>query len=188
LFWAIKLPKYYVIVYLLFLLTKARWAKTKPMEMKISQPIFGILVVLTKNELMKIYIEPVNRVSFSFRLDYEDACSQKVEDKSIIYFQIKNANGDVLELNHNSDSELPMTDIRSTMELPDSRAGKTFQFSPNEYKDSQFWYWHQQPNSDYGYIGSKLDVSKFLSIAFSNDMKGNGKFTKMIEHHYIHLY
>ena len=99
-------------------------------------------------------------------LDYEDACSQKVEDKSITYFQIKNANGYMLELNYNSDSE-----------LPDSRAGKTFQFSPNEYKDSQFWYWHQQPNSDYGYIGSKLNVKKVLSIAFSSDFENNGNVT-----------
>ena len=53
-----KLPKYYIIVYLLFLLSKARQAKTVHMEMKISQPIFGILVVLTKNELTKICNEP----------------------------------------------------------------------------------------------------------------------------------
>ena len=37
-----------------FLLSKARQAKTEHMEMKISQPTFGILVVLTKNELMKV--------------------------------------------------------------------------------------------------------------------------------------
>ena len=54
LFLATKLPKYYVIVYLLFLLSKARQAKTEHMEMKILQPIFGILVVLTQNEFTKI--------------------------------------------------------------------------------------------------------------------------------------
>ena len=48
------LPKYYVLVYLLFLLSKERKAKTEHMEMKISQPIFGILVALTKNEVTKI--------------------------------------------------------------------------------------------------------------------------------------
>ena len=53
-----KLPKYYIIVYLLFLLSKARQTKTEHKEMKISQPIFGILVVLTKNELTKICNEP----------------------------------------------------------------------------------------------------------------------------------
>ena len=40
-----------------FLLSKARQArqaKTEHMEMKILQPIFGIMVVLTKNELTKI--------------------------------------------------------------------------------------------------------------------------------------
>ena len=40
--------------YLLFLLSKASQAKTEHMEMKILQPIFGILVVLTKNEITKI--------------------------------------------------------------------------------------------------------------------------------------
>ena len=39
---------------LTFLLSKARQAKTEHMEMKILQPIFDILVVLTKNELTKI--------------------------------------------------------------------------------------------------------------------------------------
>ena len=37
-----------------FLLSEARQAKTEHIEMKILQPIFGILVVLTKNELTKI--------------------------------------------------------------------------------------------------------------------------------------
>ena len=46
----------------IFLLSKARQAKTEHMEMKISQPIFGILVVLTKNELTKICNEPGNNV------------------------------------------------------------------------------------------------------------------------------
>ena len=41
-----------------FLLSKARQAKTEHMEMKISQPIFGILVALTKNEVTKICNEP----------------------------------------------------------------------------------------------------------------------------------
>ena len=57
-----KLPKYYIIVDLLFLLSKARQAKTEHMEMKILQPIFGILVVLMKNELTKICNEPGNNV------------------------------------------------------------------------------------------------------------------------------
>ena len=49
-----KLPKYYVISLFIFLLSKERQAKTEHMEMKISQPIFGILVALTKNEVTKI--------------------------------------------------------------------------------------------------------------------------------------
>ena len=41
-------------------------------------------------------------------LDDEDACSQKDDDKSVTYFQIKDANGYVLELKENSDlSPLP---------------------------------------------------------------------------------
>ena len=43
---------------LFLILSKARQAKTEHMEMKISQPIFSILVVLTKNELTKTYNEP----------------------------------------------------------------------------------------------------------------------------------
>ena len=41
-----------------FFSCKARQAKTERMEMKILQFIFGILVVLTKNELTKICNEP----------------------------------------------------------------------------------------------------------------------------------
>ena len=48
----------YIIVYLLFLLSKTRQAKTEHMEMKILQLTFGILVVLTKNKLTKICNEP----------------------------------------------------------------------------------------------------------------------------------
>ena len=43
-----------------FLLSKARQArqaKREHMEMKISQPFFGILVALTKNQVMKIFNE-----------------------------------------------------------------------------------------------------------------------------------
>ena len=108
-----------------------------------------------------------------FFLEYEDACSQKDEDKSNTYFQIKDANGYVLELDYKSDE----LDYKSDSELPDSRTDKTFQFSPNENKDSQFWYWHQQPNSDYGYIGSKNNIKRVLSIAFSSNFKENGNFT-----------
>ena len=48
----------YEIVYLLFLLSKARKAKTEHMQMKIFPSIFGILVALTKNEVAKICYEP----------------------------------------------------------------------------------------------------------------------------------
>ena len=112
----------------------------------------------------------------AFLFLYILACPQKVEDKSVTYFQIKDANGYVLEFDYNSDSE-----------LPDSRTDKKFQFSPNENKDSQFWYWHQQPNSDYGYIGSKNNIKKVLSIAFSSNFKNNGNFTKGFENSHSHF-
>ena len=50
-------------------MSKARQAKTEHMEMKISQPIFGILVVLTKNELTKICNEPGINVASCFKYD-----------------------------------------------------------------------------------------------------------------------
>ena len=53
-----KVTKILHISLFTFLLSKARQAKTEHMEMKISQPIFGILIVLTKNELTKICNEP----------------------------------------------------------------------------------------------------------------------------------
>ena len=39
------------------------------MEMKILQPIFGILVVLSKNELKKIYVmsQALDKYAYSFR-------------------------------------------------------------------------------------------------------------------------
>ena len=56
-----KLPKYPIIVYL----RKARQAKMEHIEMKILQPIFGIFVALTKNELTRTCNEPgVNRFPF----------------------------------------------------------------------------------------------------------------------------
>ena len=46
------------ILKLNILLSEARQAKTEHMEMKILQPIFGILVPLTKNKVMNICNEP----------------------------------------------------------------------------------------------------------------------------------
>ena len=50
----------YNSLFTFFLLRKARQAKTDHMEVKILQPIFGILVALTKNEVTKICNEPGN--------------------------------------------------------------------------------------------------------------------------------
>ena len=52
------------ILKLNILLSEARQAKTEHMEMKILQPIFGILDVLTKNEFTKICNEPSKSLSF----------------------------------------------------------------------------------------------------------------------------
>ena len=84
-----KLPKHYVIVYLLFLLSKARQAKTEHMEMKILQPIFGILVVLTKNELTKICNEPgISRRNIASRAFKEERLKQNFDIQlSLIKFQ-----------------------------------------------------------------------------------------------------
>ena len=57
-----NLPTCYIIVYLLFLLSKARQAKKEHKEMKLSQPIFGSLVALIKNEVAKICNEPGNSI------------------------------------------------------------------------------------------------------------------------------
>ena len=47
---------------------------------------------------------------------------------------------------------------------------------PNHLKDSQFWYLHKEPDSDYGYIGSKLYQSeeKVLSITLGDNVGDNG--------------
>ena len=119
-------------------------------------------------------------------LDSEDACTENVQDKSFTYFQIKDANGNVLELNDNSDLS-PLPD-EFDLYPADDRTDKKFSFSLNENKDSQFWYWHQQPNSDYGYIGSKVETKRVLSIAFSSNFKDNGNFTKGFANPHTHFY
>ena len=78
--------------------------------------------------------------------EYPTACSTKEIDESITYFQIQDKNGNALE-----------------------SGIKEIFFSPNENKDSQFWYLQKQPNSDFGYIGSKLyyDNYRVLSVSSS---------------------
>ena len=78
--------------------------------------------------------------------EYPTACSTKEIDESISYFQIEDKNGNALESSQ-----------------------KEIFFSPNENKDSQFWYLQKQPNSDFGYIGSKLyyDNYRVLSVSSS---------------------
>ena len=72
------LPKYYVILYF-FLLSKARQANTEHMEMKFSQPIFVILVALTKNKVKKICNEP--GITLNFGPDAQD----QVEENQIYH-------------------------------------------------------------------------------------------------------
>ena len=53
-------------------------AKTEDMEMKVSKPIFGTLVALTKNELMKICNEPdinsIFRINGQFQIFNPSRC------------------------------------------------------------------------------------------------------------------
>ena len=75
--------------------------------------------------------------------EYPTACSTKEQDESITYFQIQDNNGNALE----------------------SSGQEEIIFSPNEYKDSQFWYFQKQPNSDFGYIGSKLYFGNYRLLS-----------------------
>ena len=86
------------------------------------------------------------RIIFS---EYPTACSTKEQDESITYFQIQDNNGNALE----------------------SSGQEEIIFSPNEYKDSQFWYFQKQPNSDFGYIGSKLYYGNYRLLRVSLDCK-----------------
>ena len=100
--------------------------------------------------------------------------------------KIKNSN--ILEKIQFDDS-LELNESTDLSPLPDDRKiNKTFQFSPNERKDSQFWYWHQLENSEYGYIGSKVYIKQVLSIAFSSNFQENGNFTKGFENPHTHFY
>ena len=78
--------------------------------------------------------------------EYPTACSTKEQDESITYFQIQDNNGNALE----------------------SSGQEEIIFSPNEYKDSQFWYFQKQPNSDFGYIGSKLYFGNYRLLSVLN--------------------
>jgi len=53
-----KLPKYYIIVNLLFFTEQGKTGKKGTHVDEFSQPIFGILVIVTKNEPTKIFNEP----------------------------------------------------------------------------------------------------------------------------------
>ena len=97
--------------------------------------------------LVKVIKEQTNNTMLQIIFsEHPTACSTKEIDESITYFQIQDKNGNALE------SGL-----------------KEIFFSPNENKDSQFWYLQKQPNSDFGYIGSKLyyDNYRVLSVSSS---------------------
>ena len=79
-----------------------------------------------------------------FILEHPSACLAEETDESISYFQIKDTNGNALDA------------TRETFNLENS----VVMFTPNEFKDSQFWYLSKIPGSDYGYVGSKMYVSE----------------------------
>ena len=94
--------------------------------------------------------------SFSQSIEYPLACSTELEPYEISYFQIHDATGNVLE----------------------ATSTDTIALMPNHLKDSQFWYLHKEPDSDYGYIGSKLYYSqqKVLSITLGDNVGDNGGY------------
>ena len=82
----------------------------------------------------------------------------------MLYFQIKNENGYVLERVYDR-----------------SNRTSSLIFSPNGLKDSQFWYFYLPPfdnNNGYGVIGSKkwFKNGQVLAISLGEDVKDNGKY------------
>ena len=83
----------------------------------------------------------------------------------MMYFQIKNENGYVLE---------------RVYDRTKGNRTSSLIFSPNGLKDSQFWYFYLPPfdnNNGYGVIGSKLRFKngQVLAISLGEDVKKNGK-------------
>ena len=79
------------------------------------------------------------------------------------YFQIKNENGYVLD------------------HVFQGKWRSSLTFSPNELKESQFWYFYRPPfyhNNGYGFIGSKEFFKKrnVLAISLGEDVQDNGKY------------
>ena len=84
----------------------------------------------------------------------------------MMYFQIKNENGYVLE---------------RVYDRTKGNRTSSLIFSPNGLKDSQFWYFYLPPfdnNNGYGVIGSKkwFKNGKVLAISLGEDVKDNGKY------------
>ena len=107
-----------------FLLSKSRQAKTKHVETKISQPIFGILVVLTKNELTKICNEPsikklhclqiVEDVIQERRIHQINANPSLCQEVTVSPLRIRNA----ISLSRSERTSGRQTVIRGTTENP----------------------------------------------------------------------
>ena len=84
----------------------------------------------------------------------------------MMYFQIKNENGYVLE---------------RVYDRTKGNRTSSLIFSPNGLKDSQFWYFYLPPfdnNNGYGVIGSKkwFKNGQVLAISLGEDVKDNGKY------------
>ena len=109
------------------------------------------------------------RIIFS---EYPTACSTQEQDESITYFQIQDNHGNALE----------------------SSGQEEIFFSPNEYKESQFWYFQKQPNSDFGYIGSKLYFGNYRLLSVLDPvckyefliLENTIKYFSMYNPHYIY--
>ena len=73
--------------------------------------------------------------------EYPNACSIEERDDELSFFQILGPNGTALD------------DPR----VSDCVFNCSFEFSQNEFKDSQFWYLAKtNTNDEYGYIASKI--------------------------------
>ena len=71
--------------------------------------------------------------------EYPNACSIEDGSDELSFFQILGPNGTALD-----DPRVSACVFNCS-----------FEFSPNEFKDSQFWFLDLVPGSEYGYVGSK---------------------------------
>ena len=97
------------------------------------------VLILESSQFSFSLIKQFHTKSYPDLLEYQNGCSIHNQEENIMYFQIEDPGGKVLDITRNTNNEKHVT---------------SFKFSQNEYKDSQIWYWHKY-FGDYGYIGPK---------------------------------